>query len=413
MKYKIIEEFIYPIGSKMPDTIIDYRDPEKNKIGFFPYEQSQLDYINSDEYIKKFGKSDAKGYEKKELPSTHIVLTKDGKVIVYFYADNNIIAWKELVGILRNSVDKTLQDDELFGIIVKDDGYIISSRRGDLESIGSWTGNKTKYSIDLKQTVRALFDRKIAKGNTPIFLGNDRQNKLIGSVREILKISDTPNKITVYHGTSSYRWHYIQKNGLKALPLDDRVWNKGGLEKIRPEHREYSVYLTASIAQAEYYANKAVNVDRKRYGPKKRRDARDLINRLQSVIQSAEFNLKQVLKNPDELIKDPYNYYGPEKKRLSPDIYKKWIDDSKEKIEKLKPLIDYYGDMEPIILEITLQKSDYKFLLADDDYLRKHYSDMAEQNAHVKDWRHSLSDFGQIAFNGTIPPSRITIKNNS
>ena len=63
----------------------------------------------------------------------------------------------------------------------------------------------------------------------------------------------------------------------------------------------------------------------------------------------------------------------------------------------------FYSKFEPVILEITLFKSEYDKLMADDDFLRKY------PVASPSDWLRSLSDFGQVAFRGTIPPSRIKV----
>src|ERR1035437_510044 len=399
----LTESFLYPIGSKMPANIIDYRDPNKAEEKFITYDDKQLAYFNSEEYQNKFGKNREipTGYNHK-VPDTKIVLGHNNKVIVFFYSDNNIIPWKELLSIIDKAVDKNLQTDTLFGIEVKDNGYVIAQSR----DTGQWTGDRTKYSFDLKHIVQTMIDRGIAIDKTPIWIGTYKNPTLIGAAGNIVKTPDIPSKITVYHGTSSYRWHHIQKTGLKALPIEERVWNKGALEKERPEHREDSIYLTASMDQATYYAKKAVNVDRKRYGPTKRRDASNLTNRLEIAIQTAKYDLEQAIKNPDEVVKDRFDYnHG--KKRLPAKYYEEMIAKWKEQIEKLVPMKDYYGDMKPVILEITLGKSDYKNLMADDDYLAKKYNDMTEKNQHAKDWRESLSDFGQIAFKGTIPPSRI------
>ncbi len=396
------EDFMYPIGGEMPDTVIDYRKPESGVAGFRPYNDQQLAYFKSDDYTKRFGKNDRLGYDHK-VPDTHIVLTNDGKVIVLFWGSNdNTIPWNELLALIHSKMDTTIQEHVL-DIKVKDNGYAIRKQRG---KPGSWSGDRTKYSLDIKILAQALLDRKAATQKTPLWSSSIRHEEYVGTVGQILRARATPKYLVLYHGTSSYRYHHIEKYGLKALPLEDRIWNKGGL-KERPAHREDSVYLTASMEQARYYAKKAVNVDRKRNGPMKRREARDISERLENALRNLEWNRKQVIANPDELVKD--NYYAQPKKRMPVEYYDRQIADIRAKLERLKPLHGYYGEIKPVILQVILLKSDYKKLLADDDYLRSKYPDMAEKNQHARDWRDSLSQFGQIAFQGTISPEHLKV----
>src|ERR1019366_9113655 len=131
----LLETFLYPIGSKMPSNIIDYRDPNKAEEKFMPYDEKQLAWINSDEYQNKFGRNKEipVGYQHK-VPDTKIVLGHNNEVIVFFYGDNNIIPWKELISIINKEVDTNLQTDTLFGIEVKDNGYVIAQSR----DTGQW-----------------------------------------------------------------------------------------------------------------------------------------------------------------------------------------------------------------------------------------------------------------------------------
>jgi hypothetical protein len=64
---------------------------------------------------------------------------------------------------------------------------------------------------------------------------------------------------------------------------------------------------------------------------------------------------------------------------------------------------DFYGKIEPVILQITIYRSDFDKLVADDDYLKRNLT------AKPEDWHESLSDFGQVAYRGIIPPSKIKV----
>jgi GNAT superfamily N-acetyltransferase len=394
----LTESFMYPIGSEMPDTIIDYRDPEKSKAKFIKYTPEQLEKFKGESWFNP----PSKGY-RHNPPDTKLTLTKDGKVIVFYWGDDNIIPWKDLVDIIYRDADKELQDDPGFGLAVKGKGYFIKSIR----ETGGWSGDRTKYSRDIKNIAQALLDRKAATPETPIYIGhygNEKNAEYAGTIAKIIATPDIPKKIIVYHGTSTYRYSFIEKHGLKALPAEDRVWNRGKLGKnFGPEHRNESVYLTASLSQAQYYSRKATNIDRKRYGPSKRQDAYHLSQRLEQSIRTCEYNKEQAIKNPDELVKDYANYYGPGQKRQHPEFYDEMIAKAKAQLEKLTPLLSFHSDIKPVVLQIELKPSDYKFLMADDDYLDK------DKTRSPSDWRDSLSVFGQIAFKGTIPPSRIKV----
>jgi 23S rRNA G2445 N2-methylase RlmL len=151
------------------------------------------------------------------------------------------------------------------------------------------------------------------------------------------------------------------KEGLSALNLDDRVWNNR-LEKAkdRPEHRDHSIYLTASKSQAAYYAKKAMNVDRARISKNRRTNSWEL-ERLKNLVSRSEY----VIKNPPKYeiennYENRYHRYRDAAPLLSS---KEEIDLAKAKIKDLERKI-YYG-------QITLVKSEYKNLMADDDYLKQ------------------------------------------
>lgn len=61
----------------------------------------------------------------------------------------------------------------------------------------------------------------------------------------------------LFHGTNETRARTILIEGLKPMPIDLRIWNKGKHTKPRPEHRATSVYLTNNLQLALSYAQYA------------------------------------------------------------------------------------------------------------------------------------------------------------
>jgi hypothetical protein len=261
--------------------------------------------------------------------------------------------------------------------------------------------------------VRALHDRGVASLSAPIWLGNWAANKgeHIGTVRSILATETQVRRtITLFHGTDTFRLQQIMRTGLRAVGLEQRVWNKGGAEKVRPEHREEAVYLTASRPQAEYYARKAVNIDRARFGPEGRRKFRyniqqteDLIRRYTAALEHYATMTPEAIKSEDEWSSKYAHDHMPiaSKQRLYPES----IVQAQQVVDqaKLLPVDSFYGKIEPVILQATLRKSEFDRLMADDDFLARNRG--IDPNA----WEQSLSEFGQIAFKGVIPPDRLTV----
>ena len=371
------ESFLYPPGSNIPG-ITDYRDPAKSKKYFQPYTKEDIETLT---------KLNIKIRTYKGVPGrwlnpgrTHIVLTKNNGVIVFNYGSNdNIIDWRELLSIVNETIDRTIQP-VYSGLIPFKNGYMISRNRDDLKS---WIGDINKYSEDISKISNELINRGLANKNTPIWIGNvyKGSGEYIGRIGSIQSSNNIPNYLKLYHGTSNYRLQHILKYGLRPIELKDRVWNKGGLEKMRPEHRDDSVYLTASKPQAEYYAKKATDTDRNRYNVTYRRNINNKINLLEIERTKLEW----------------YIDHG----KQSPEIYQKF-EECKEKLSRLKETI-FYGPFEEVILQITIPKSKYDKLMADDDYLR------TVKDAKPTDGLKSLSYFGQVAFRGNIPPSQIKV----
>lgn len=321
--------------------------------------------------------------------NTHIVLTKDGGALIYNYANGNKIEWNYKDGngegiykIAARAMDTDLQTD-ISGIRLTNNGGILISIHRDN---GTWTGNRNRFSTDLRPVAERLLDLGIATPRTPIYVGNwarrDEEGELIGSVAQIVKAPSMPNRIMLYHGTTNARYIEIMKTGLVALDTDARVWN-GDKKDRMPEHRADSVYLTASMNQAEYYAGKAVKVDRKRLSWNYRWNMEEKINKLHrtAVMQ-----------------RDYRNEAGLEETRAK-------IEKMKAAKELLHRMSDTIAKVEPVILGVELTRADYKYLMADDDYINKWKG--RGRDVDPTDWRDSLSDFGQVAYRGRIDPSRI------
>lgn len=63
--------------------------------------------------------------------------------------------------------------------------------------------------------------------------------------------------------------------------------------------------------------------------------------------------------------------------------------------------------VKPILLKITVPKSNYKYLLPDDDYLQKQLLQLGVT------WLDSVKNFGQVAYLGNIPPDWIKIESEN
>lgn len=387
----LVDKFPYDVGAEIPSNIIDYRSIDAKG--------QYKSYVNTNGKRVRF-------WNKK--PITHIMLCKNNKVIVFYYGDHNIISWRELLTILFSKINDELQTEPM-EIAVKDGGYLINRNR----ETGSWSGNRNKYSNDVKRIVQALVDRGIATLSMPIWIGNRaaHSGEHIGTIGKILssKNLEDRNRITVYHGTDTLRLEQIMKNGLRALPFENRIWNNTSIDKKRPEHREDSIYFTSSKPQAEYYANKAVNIDRKRFSSLKKYKIRTAIDGAKRAIEIMQAQLDRFSKmTPEQIAAEDehdrrYNrHIASIETRQS--VYPELIEKKKVELEKAEAFnIQYNGKIEPVILEITLYKKEFEKLMADDDHLRN------DPDAKADDWISSLSNFGQIAFRGVIPPNRIKV----
>jgi hypothetical protein len=325
---------------------------------------------------------------------THVVLTKDHGAIIFAYpggsfnhGKENRIPWSThddpgqgegVMQMVRREMDTSVQDDTLMIRFTPKGVQIGLWREGP-----SWNGNRNRYSEDIRTIVARLLDLDIVNARTPVFVGNwarrDEDGDLMGSVSAILNTAQTPSRLILYHGTSNARAKVIMEEGLAPLSASQRVWNK---DKNSPDHRADCIYLTASRNQADYYARKATQVDRRRLS----------------------YHGWATARGNEGFARNSIPYAKTDKERA------KWQDKlekatrAKEIIEKLRGHAD---KIEPVILQIVLPRREFKHLFADDDYMGK--MARAGTPADPRDWRHSLSDFAQIAYQGTIPPEMIQI----
>lgn len=253
-------------------------------------------------------------------PVGFVVFLKSGKVIIYGWGHHNTIPWSDLLAKLRSEIDTDIHSDYT-EIAIYRNGFKLGERMDDAR----WPAVRTSLTPENKKIVQALLDHGLATRETPIWIGNwarsNEGGQPIGSVGKILARSDKPSRVTLYHGTTSYRWEIIQKTGLQPMAVNDRIWKKDTMLA--------AVYLTMNVNTARYYASKAVNVDRAR---------------------------------------------------------RNWPND---------------GVLKPVVLAVTMGAADMKKLVADDDHLRKN------PDGDPTDWLKSLAYQAQVAYVGSIPPSRI------
>lgn len=392
MKYlEIIREAI-AIGSA-PSNVIDLRDP-KGARG----KRRLRD--------KKYVKPGESKYVYRRPEKTMVCLSKNKGVILYCWGNDNVIPWKEVLDRVSVERDPNFPECEITTFRT---GFLIDKSK----DFGQWSGNRNQYSDDVREIARALLDRMVGTLSTPIWVGNwaSGEGEAIGTIGKIISKHDVPSRIIVYHGTSSLRLPKIMKDGLRPLDLEQRVWNKGGLEKNRPAHRDVCVYVTASRDQAEYYARQAVKIDRVRMGPNARYKANRAVYDSKDIIVRNENRIRWLSGLSPEEKTNHYNHenkynYG---RAIQPDhevvILQQQIEKAKTIIEKYRWLLDVEqeGTVKPVLLTITLTKNDLKNLMADDDFLR------ITPDASPGDWVASLKNFSQIAYKGVIPPERIKI----
>ncbi len=352
-----------------------------------------------------------------EPPRVHLALQTDGSTVIFRYGDGNTIPWAEVMNRANTGLDSTLQKDML-DIVVHGNGIVIDSSRSNNPT--AWAGNINKHSEDTGRVAQALLDRGLITPTTRISLGRwvrPEQAEYVGTAGSLLK-NKSRSKLVLYHGTSNYRAAFILRDGLRPIPLEGRVWNKGGADKQRPAHREDSVYLSAVRRQAEYYAEKAVKVDRTRYGPAAHRTHAAFTNNVRQRLD----RIDGLLQNPSWLRNETarmYHYrlhYSEQDAAVTPEQIEHTREMLTQERAKQQAELDQrnagmmradVSKFEPVLLQITIPKSEFGRLMGDDDWLAKHRH--AGTQADPTDWIKSLGEFGQIAYRGTIPPNWITV----
>lgn len=194
-------------------------------------------------------------------PPALMVLTTGEGAIIYNWANGNTIEnWQELHAKVEAAMDRSVQED-ITQICLYRNGYIINSRLGQ----GKWSGHRTKHTPDIVKILKAIKERGLGENSTPIWFGNwaNRTGQSAGSLGKLLAFHAKPlTRLTLYHGTSSYRAEEIMKTGLNPVERGERIWKH--VHRDTPEHRAESIYLTASLDQAEYYARNAAKIDKRR-----------------------------------------------------------------------------------------------------------------------------------------------------
>jgi len=190
-----------------------------------------------------------------------IVLGPGDETLFYLWGQNRV-PWKEVLDKAEEFVKQGGFQRSPEDILIYQGKVIISSYTGNEK----WSGIRSKYSQDVKKIVQELLRRNLIQSNTLIALGNwaSKANKSIGTASQIVKRADVPDRIVVYHGTSSHHLDKIMKEGLKVVPYEERVWKDIGGKRGHPEHRESAIYFTTDASRAAYYAGKAVNVMRRK-----------------------------------------------------------------------------------------------------------------------------------------------------
>ena len=358
---------------------------------------------------------------------TFIVFQTDDSAYLFYYTNEegaNLIDGKsarlsEIFPLIEANMDKTIHRNVLTLAVVPQ-GLILDSSRDDT----NWSGATTKFSPEPYLVSKALVGIGMPP-QTRLYSGNwaRQDGQLLGQIGKLAeaspeKVQDRP--LVLFHGTSNYRAAIILRDGLKPLPLENRVWNKGGTTKKRPAHRDDSVYLSADRAQAEYYAGKAVKVDRVRFG----RAAQYSLNQYKTNVHRQLDSIDRVLSDPRALLRsyvdamywgDTYQEKDRKMAEVQPDQIAAYRQDMLNRRAKIQaeydqrtkhPSVDV-DKMAPVLLQITIPKRYLKNMMADDDWLSKRRN--ANNPGQQSDWRSSIGEFGQVAFRGSIPPSWIKV----
>lgn len=266
------------------------------------------------------------------------------KIVLYNWGrtDNagqelNTRPWEEVLNLVGNNYDNWLSPA----------GNILLEPCTDSSK---WPGQRSVYSPTVRHDVTTLLDAGVIELKSKVYLGNwaRKDGRYIGTASDVVKGQETSQRasVTLYHGTDTLRLDSIQKEGIKPVSREQRAW-KGE----HASHRDTAVYLTPNEDQAQYYAAKAVRVDKYAIGLLKNRP-----------VWGQWYNVEYT---PWQL------------------LLQKWAKG------RHKP--------EPITLKVVIPSTGFGNLRADDDYLARH------PEKHHTDWEASLHDFGQVAYVGVIP----------
>ncbi len=183
------------------------------------------------------------------------------ETFAFYWGDPNFLPWgavlKRASAILATSkVQKSITEI----LLTPERNVIIDDRQDDTR----WPGEKNRYTRTLLPIAKELLRRRIVNKTSKLYVGNwaGQWGNLVGTIQEILTAPEIPDQLTLYHGTNNFRAEEILANGLKPVPLSQRMW-KGRADKGHPEYRDEAVYLSASPSQAAQYAQRAVNMARR------------------------------------------------------------------------------------------------------------------------------------------------------
>ena len=219
-----------------------------------------------------------------------------------------------------------------------------------------WSGQRSGFSPSVRHDVTALLDAGVITLEARVYLGNwaRKDGRFVGTASDVVNTPDTATRqsVVLYHGTDTLRLPEIQRVGIKPVDENQRAWKR---ERHVSPHRHTAIYLTASEHQAQYYATKAVNVDKHAVGMYKNSPS-------WAQYYSGQFTEWQLM-------------------------LQKWARERRK--------------IEPVTLKVTIPSAAFGNLRADDDFLARN------KEKQPADWESSLHDFGQVAYLGTIPPEWI------
>ena len=195
------------------------------------------------------------GEQTKQQLAEAFVLVGRSKVFLFNYGNGNILDWRETLDVMRQDGAGGSE----YTVLTKGGNVLLSRSPGD------W-GARSRFSSQVTEQLRPLQEVGLLNGAAKVWLGNwaSLRGREIGTVDDFLqrKNRQLPDHLTLYHGTADTAAEHILEEGLKARPVNQRIWHRDVLSH-HPEWRGSAVYLTVDLYQAHYYATKAVNVLRR------------------------------------------------------------------------------------------------------------------------------------------------------